>query len=75
MNKVKLRRVLRESIKKVLVESVEDAFAEVIEKVDYGEVSGPDSIYMACQDAADRYGVSVDEVAEKVFAYVQSQGF
>lgn len=76
MNRRKLRRVLRESIRKVLLtEGVQEAVEEVIEKVDYGEVADPNSIYMACKAAASSHGVSVDAVAEKVFAYVEEQGF
>ena len=78
MNKRKLRRILRESIRQVLLvenPNIDAAVEEVMEKVNSGYVSDPDSIYQACQAAADYYGLSVDAVAEKVFAIVQEVGY
>ena len=78
MNKRKLRRILRESIRQVLLvenPNIDAAVEEVMEKVNSGYVSDPNSIYQACQSAADGYGVSVDAVAEKVFALVQEIGY
>ena len=78
MNKRKLRRILRESIRQVLLvenPNIDAAVEEVMEEVDSGYLTDPDSIYEACQAAADSYGVDVDAVAEKVFAMVQDIGY
>ena len=78
MNKRKLRRILRESIRQVLLvenPNIDAAVEEVMEKVNSGYAADPNSIYQACQAAADYYGVSVDAVAERVFATVQDLGY
>ena len=78
MNKRKLRRILRESIRQVLlVENplIDEAVEQVMEKVNSGYVADPNSIYEACRDAAEMYGVDIDTVAERVFAIVQDFGY
>ena len=58
MNKRKLRRILRESIRQVLLvenPNIDAAVEEVMEKVNSGYVADPNSIYRACQAACLLY--------------------
>ena len=78
MNKRKLRQILRESIRKVLLtEDVDLAVEECIMNIEMNGIDTSDSyaVQMECERWAMAHGADVQEVIARVKEYIRYGGF